>query len=350
MSDSPPSYAVTGADLESDREAIVALWSSTLGHAERRNDKFDWFYRRNPGGTPTVLLAHPAAAAAASIGVVGLGPRRMQIDGRPLTAGLLADFGVSPEHRTLYPAMLLQTALRDRCLPRLGLIFGFPNPRSEPVVRRLGYSAVGRFVRYVRVVRSADYLPAAIPAIARRGLGGLIDGWRRGALPRPPEPDALAIEWQERPDERFDALWQAQIGQPMLIGVRDRAFLEWRFESKPWRQCRFLTLRRLDGGLAGYAVCETADKALHIRDLLIDPRLPGSLGPLLRAAFRAARASGRSSVSFEFLGPRWMRDVLLALGMVPRESSSVLATALPEAAGPPLIERDWYLTFAAQDI
>ncbi len=350
MSESPPAYAVSRADLDSDREAIVTLWSNTLGHAERRNDKFDWFYRRNPGGAPTVLLVHPATAAGSSIGVAGVGPRRLQLDGRLLEAGLFADFGVAPEHRTLYPAMLLLTALRDRGLERFALLFGFPNPKSEPVMRRLGYAEVGRLVRYARVVRSADYLPQAIPAPLRRVLGGLADLARRGVLALRRAPADVAAEWQDGPDERFDALWQAQLGLPQIIGVRDRAFLAWRFEPKPWRAYRFLTLRGRTGDLLGYAACETEGKVLHLRDLLVDPRRPDCLAPLLRAAFNAARAEGRSSVSFEFLGPRRLRDAVRALGMSPREDSRVFATApaSPGAVSP--LERDWYLTFADQDI
>ena len=352
MSDSPSSYAVEPASLETDRDVIIALWASNLGQPERRRDKFDWFYLRNPGGRPTVVLARSPVGSLHSVGVLGLGPRQMQIDGERINAGLMADFGVSAEHRTLYPAMLLQTTLRDLCLPGLGLMFGFPNPKSEPVVRRLGYSVVGRLVRYVRVLRSADYLPVAIPQVVRQGLGASADWWRhtlRLQLCRR-KLKGLLVQWQEQPDSRFDDLWQTQIGQPMLIGVRDRAFLAWRFEQKPWRQSRFLTLQRPDGSLVAYAVCEIAGKVLHIRDVLTDPSLPNSLELILWAVFRHARKNGQSSVSFEFLGPESMRKTLLDQGMVPREYSNVLATTLSSSKERALLTRDWYVTFADQDI
>jgi hypothetical protein len=310
------SYVALAADLRADRQTIVSLWASNLGHPERREDKFDWFYLRNPAGAPQVLLAYCPAADGAPVGVIGLGTRRMQLTGRPIDAGLLVDFGVLPEHRTLYPAMLLQTALRDRFLPTLGMLYGFPNAKSEPVVRRLGYEVAGQMVRYVRVLRSADYLPADLPRAVRHAVGATADwftrAWHRARQAQ--GSTGMCTQWLDRPDSRFDALWAAQSAQPILLGVRDCRYLTWRFEQKPWKTFRFLTLNSRSDGLVAYAATEVAARVLHIRDLLWHPAHPHSLELLLTALFRDAHSDGHSSVSFELLAPTAWQQTLLRLG------------------------------------
>ena len=350
MTAAASSYAALPADLSTDRSTIVSLWVSNLGHPERRQDKYDWFYLRNPAGAPHVLLAHCPAEQGTPIGVIGLGMRQMQLAGQPFNAGLLADFGVVAEHRTLYPAMLLQTALRDRFLPQLGLIYGFPNPKSEPVVKRLGYAIAGPMVRYVRVLRSANYLPALLPHSVRHTLGRTADWWRHTLRRTRCAHDYHGVfaQWMDQPDVRFDALWAAQSAQALLIGVRDRGYLAWRFEQKPWKKFRFLTLNSRTNGVIAYAATEVIGKVLHIRDLLCHPDHPDSLDLLLDSLFHDAHSDGRTSVSFEFLGPPVIQNTLKRLGMVPRGQRNAMYTV----AGPnadAIRQIPWYLTSADED-
>ena len=350
MTAAPSSYAALPANLQTDRATIVSLWVSNLGHPERREDKYDWFYLRNPAGEPHVLLARTPAENGVAVGVIGLGIRHMRLGDRLVEAGLLADFGVVAEHRTLYPAMLLQTSLRDRFLPQLGLIYGFPNPKSEPVVKRLGYKVAGRMVRYVRVLRSAHYLPAQIPHPIRRIVGRATDGWRHAWRRSQYAHDFRdrSAQWLDQPDARFDALWAAQSDPALLIGVRDRRFLAWRFEHKPWRKFRFLTLSAKDNGLIAYAVCEAVGKVLHVRDLLCHPDYPDCLALLFDALFHDAYADGRSSVSFEFVGPARVVNTLERLGMVARDSRNVMCTQT-DAHALAMQQAQWYLTSADED-
>lgn len=350
MTAAASSYAALPADLRADRSVIVSLWASNLGHAERRQDKFDWFYLRNPAGLPHVLLAHSPAPDGPAVGVIGLAGREMQFDGQALRAGLLADFGVLAEHRTLYPALLLQTALRDRFLPQFGLIYGFPNAKSEPVVRRLGYTPAGAMVRYVRVLRSASYLPARLPHALRLALGQTADWWRHAWRRRRYAHDFSGVfaQWLDQPDARFDALWAAQRERDGLIGVRDQRYLAWRFEHKPWKTFRFLALSRRTGGLLAYAVTEIAGGVLHVRDLLWHPQAPEAIDLLFDTLFRDARSDGRSSVSFEFLGCPPLQHAVHRLGMVARGQRPVMY--LPGDGQPPGIRTAaWYLTNADED-
>lgn len=345
-------YTVAEADLASDDETIIRLWSQTLGHPERRRAKFDWYYRINPAGAPKVLfLDHPSPGGGSEhIGVLALAWRALRLQGRPHTFGMLIDFGVAAGHRTLYPALLLQAAMRDRHLAACGAFFGFPNENSEPVIRRLGYTEVGQMVRHVRVLRSLPYLPQRLPLLLRRLAAPLADAvlalrWRGPSVPRPP----LRVQWLDAPDERFDALWAAQAQRPGIVGQRDREFLQWRFFSPGAGAHRLAALSHDEFGLLGYAVCQFDPRQVHVRDLLLHPQHEDALPALLWAVFAQARAQGKSSVVVNACLPRRLASQLNAAGLIARERRPVMAQF---AADAPAAWRElgWYMTEADLDV
>lgn len=342
------SYVAVAADLAADRDVMVQIWCDTLGHPERRRAKFDWYYLRNPAGAPrTLLIEHPPGGDR--VGVLTLSPRQMQIDGSLHTFGMLMDYGVKAEHRTLYPAMLLQTAMRDRYLDDTGVIFGFPNERSEPVVRRLGQKVVGQMVRYARVVRSRDYLPRRWPdwlrGLAAPGVDLALALGRQGAC-RLRAP--LRLEWLDAPDDRFDALWQAQSERSGCIGLRDRTFLAWRFASGPGHPHRFLALVHPRDGLLAYAVCAFEDRVATVRDVLCHPAHPELLPQLLGGVLREARRLGAHSMSLVGLFPQDLVRQLRNAGMVARDQHPLMAQYGRQAPASWTI-CDWYATDADND-
>src|SRR3546814_17963935 len=97
--------------------------------------KYDWFYRQCPYGAPlTLLLRHEASGEW--VGVASAGPRQMVFGGRRVSAGVLVDLAVLPAHRSLGPALTLQTALMEAGAKRFDLLYGFPNPKAAAVFRR----------------------------------------------------------------------------------------------------------------------------------------------------------------------------------------------------------------------
>src|SRR3546814_213354 len=154
--DPQPAYTVHEADLERDRELIVGLWRGNLGEDARMARKYDWFYRQCPYGAPlTLLLRHEASGEW--VGVASAGPRQMVFGGRRVSAGVLVDLAVLPAHRSLGPALTLQTALMEAGAKRFDLLYGFPNPKAAAVFRRVGYAPLGELSRHARVLRHGDH-------------------------------------------------------------------------------------------------------------------------------------------------------------------------------------------------
>ena len=359
----PEAYRVEPADLDADAHGIIALWSSNLGHAERRQGKFEWFYRGNPAGRPMVLLLRHAQSEV-PVGTVGIGLRAMRCGTAFLSAGLMGDFAVNAQHRTLFPALTLQRAVLERGLASHPVLYGFPNAKSLPVVKRAGFAIMGHLGRYVGVLRTSDHLPSALPTALRRFVGGALDAILHAARligPSLLDRDKHDAQWLSQPDDRFDALWAEQAADRTIIGTRDRAFLHWRFVQKPSRHYRLFTLtaRVPQGGagphpsadaLRGYAVCEPVGETLYVRDFLVAPLWQRNLARLFRALMREAARQGYARISMECLGPDTVLDALSMAGLRLRDASSqpVLLATTPEGAAC-LAGKDWYLTNADAD-
>ena len=347
-------YRVEAASLDADARGIVDLWADNLGHPERRATKLDWFYRCNPVRRAEIFLLREVRQSQA-VGVTGLACRQLRIGDRLVDAGLMADFAVDAHHRTLFPALTLQRSVLQLGLTHYGLLYGFPNPKSLPVVKRAGYEVLGGMSRYVRVLRTRDYLPRWLPTGARVVAAQALDvllRLRHGLLPRFFQPGAYSVGWVDQPDDRFNALWATrQSNDWQVMGVRDCAFLAWRFAPKPWHHYRFFVVSKpATDQILGYAVCEPDSGVLHVRDLLASSPEGRSLPILLRALMREARNQGHRSVSLELMCRGETVKILTRSGLRAREHSSqpmILATS--ESVRLELQPYAWYLTRADID-
>ncbi|MBL8262489.1 MAG: hypothetical protein JNM58_08690 [Xanthomonadaceae bacterium] len=300
---SPPAYAARDGDAARDRDAVLAVWQGNLGQDARMAAKYDWFYLRAPAGAPVMqLLAH--AGAAAPVGACSAGRRRMLRDGLEIRAGVLVDLAVTPEHRTLGPALILQQGLFAAGKRELDQLYGFPNPKAAPVFKRIGYRKLGDMVRHARVVRHALYvqrratrLPAPLAAVAGAffDIGtGLRDRWRVGG-------SALHAHWHDRAPD-IDALWSASPKPSALTAVRDAAHLRWRFDDAPVDASlppfRHLLLRDARGDAAWFATRADAH-TLHVHDAWTRDGGATPSPAIVLSLLRAARKAGFSVVSVE---------------------------------------------------
>lgn len=321
MSAAPPvsPYAVEIGEVARDRDILLAIWRGNLGEPARMAAKYDWFYRGCPYGEPLVcLLRHRESGAA--VGVAVAGPRRMQLGGRSLRAGVLVDMAVLPEHRSLGPALALQQGLMQAAANRFDLVYGFPNPKAAPVFKRVGYAALGEMVRYARVLRHSGYLARRMPRPLARLAGPLVDlavaardAWRRRG------DRALRAQWIDHLGADADALWSAGAPSPMALAVRDSALLEWRFGHGPESRVRYLELRdAADRSLQAWFAGEVVDGILHIGDYWSTDAAQGVGRAAVDALLQAARRAGYIAVSVQLAGAPAEAAGWLAAGFTAR--------------------------------
>ncbi len=352
----PPSqsaYQTTLADLAVDADKIVALWRTGLSQRAMPEVKLEWYYRNNPEGTPLTVFLNQVGTEEA-VGVAAIGPRRVRFGTYTLQAGALVDFVTLPEHRTFFPAMFLQREMRRRALGKYTVVFGFPNANSQPIVRRVGYRCVGQMIRRTRVLRSSTYLAKYLPGWLSRIAGAVVDASRWTALRiHGLGENDFQYTWQGRADETFDGLWQRTAGANVVMGVRDAAFLNWRFADMQSKSFRFFTMKSFaDRSLIAYAVCSADGGALHVEDFLVDLRLPNASANLWRSLSLAAIRMDYSSLSVELLGSEDQQRLLGAAGFHVREGRPVYASVAPLPAGQSGGLTDgsaWYMTSADDD-
>jgi hypothetical protein len=288
------------------------------------------------------------------VGVAAVGPRRIRFGDITLKAGALVDFVIQPSHRTFFPAMFLQRETQRLALCEFAVVFGFPNTKARPIVRRVGYRCVGQLVRRTRVLRSSAYFAKYLPGWLSVLIGGAIDGCRLAALAmRGLVNTGCSSRWQERPDDAFNELWRRATTPGVLMGVRDMAFLTWRFVNVPSKSFRFFTLQSTtERQLVAYAVCAAHGSVLHVYDFLVDPKVPGGDTLLWLNLSREAIRMGYSSLSVEFLGSEQQQQQLGAAGLLIRDRRPVYAfvTKAPRELGAwPTDASPWYITAADDD-
>lgn len=315
--------------------------------------KYDWFYLGAPAGMPVLqLLMH--AGTDAPVGVCSAGRRRMLREGREIRAGVLVDLAVTPEHRSLGPALILQQGLFAAGRRALDQLYGFPNPKAAPVFKRIGYRKLGEMVRYARVVRHAPYVrrrAPTLPAPLAEAIGSFFDFGTalrdrlriRGAV-------ALQATWCDRAPD-IDALWSASPKPPALTAIRDAAHLRWRFDDAPTDDAlppfRHLLLRDARGDAAWFATrAEHATRTLHLHDAWTRDGGATPSHAILLALLRAARKAGFAAVSVELATSTERLQPWRDLGFEARSRRPVFGTDFREGADG---DADLHLTSADED-
>ncbi len=299
----PPQYATREGDAITDREAVLAVWHGNLGRDARMAAKYDWFYHRAPAGAPLLqLLMH--ANTEAPVGVCSAGRRRMLLDGHETRAGVMVDLAVTPEHRSLGPALILQQGLFAAGRRELDVLYCFPNPKAAPVFKRIGYRHLADMVRHARVLRHAEYVHRrwpALPTWLASPLGVLVDlghrvrdawRWRAGC--------SLRAQWFDRvPD--IAPIWDHSPKPSALTALRDAAHLRWRFDDAPvvdgLLPFRHLLLSDGETPVAWFAT-RLDGHTLHVHDFWSNDGAQIAPG-VLAALLRAVRKAGHAAISIE---------------------------------------------------
>ncbi|MEO7068141.1 MAG: hypothetical protein ABI114_14615 [Rhodanobacter sp.] len=249
----------------------------------------------------------------------------MEWQEREICGGVLVDMAVTIQHRTLGPAIILQTALMDHASEQYDLLYGFPNRKSLPVVKRIGYDVLGYMPRFTRVLQHRSYLERIGLRWAAQPLAWLLDTFDGAAgVLRACFTDTLHSEWLNHVDPRMDALWQRSTHGTGPITIRDTAFLRWRFDDAPMVTIRYFVLSTPDGSLLAWFACQCDGNTLQIRDFWSLEAASGVCASHIRELIRAARRGSWSAVSVEHIGASGTMDSWIACGFHQRDQRPII--------------------------
>ncbi|KAF1706783.1 hypothetical protein [Pseudoxanthomonas sacheonensis] len=345
----PPQYVTRDGDALRDRDTVLSIWHGNLGQEDRIAAKYEWFYLGCPFGPPVLQLLHYTPDAT-DIGTACAGRRRMLWRGEEIRAGVLVDLTVTPAHRSLGPALILQQGLIQSGRQQLDLLYGFPNPKAAAVFKRIGYEKFTDIVRHAHVLRHAGYLRNKLPAWLAVPLGALADMVfaAKDRLARAFGP-RLAYAWSDRADPAMDRLWRDSEKGSGLLAIRDSKHCKWRFDDSPLVRTRYLFLTAAgDAGMQAWFATQVEAGTLHVRDFWSAAGRGRMERSHLLALLCAAREAGHASVSMEIAADDARLENWKRCGFVERSRRPVFGRwSRDETADPQAM--DLFLTSADED-
>jgi len=269
------SWKVRDGD-ERDSEKILSLRRLVFGEMEV--DKLDprfwkWEFVDGPDGKALLYLAENGDKLAGHFADI---PRRFSVNGEVLLGTLSLDLMVHPDYRRKGIFAEMGRYAAQRVKEEKGFFMTAFPIRKETIggLLKIGWEVVGELpvlvypLRFRGIVnRYLHCSPLSLPVggAARAGYH-LLRGWRRQE-----EPQGIQLEEISQLDGGFDRFWEKAMKLYPVMGVRDRAFLNWRYLKNPIRNYTLYRARE-NGEMTGYLILRRVDllrfKSVVVVDLL----------------------------------------------------------------------------------
>lgn len=349
-----------------DREGICALFKTVYGR-RKRIEEYRWLYERNPSGRHRTWVAVDGETGQV-VGARPVFPWRMKIGTEEILASQAGDAMTHPAWRGqgIFTALVMAawSGLRDEGIP---FSYSFSNPGSLSVYNKVkisdeetvGTHEIGTLCRWVRPLRWEALLARRTGnAWLSAPLGRLADIATDVVthLGHAGDPAGLTVRAIDRFDERFNELWATAARPFPVIGVRDAAFLNWRYIDTPHRRHTALAVERGDT-LLGYVVVELlpgSDGIIegHISDFLVVPE-PAAFDALMDGVLRWLRKATAAQGVFTALEGHPYDGQLRRWGFVQRPSQRPFAVHIhvpTDRENLPLDPHQWFLTLGDREI
>jgi len=270
-----PSSVTLRSYRPGDEADILALYRAVYPGRELAPEEWRWKFTGSPAGESIIVLCHAPDGTLVSHSAAIL--VAAQIRGERCLFAQSVDAMSHPSFRGagmgrnggfIQNARVLQEWVREG---GVAFTFGFPSPRHLQLGQRLlRYSPPYPAPRYARVVE---------------------------ALPRHLRPPSEAGPYTIRPVDAFgreaDALWEAAKDDYPTALVRDAAYLNWRYRSRPGRRYQPWVLADTDGRWLAWVVATVDRKIGYLVDMLVPRSLPMEpVVALIDAAVGWARNEG----------------------------------------------------------
>lgn len=316
---------VRDASLIDDRKTLAQLAQQFLS-PDADEDRFCWLYERNPFGPARAWIACEKHGEA--IGMAAIFPRCMHRDGKIVLGCVLGDLCISPQYRSVGPALQLQRA----CLAcarsgEFAVAFDFPSTTMLSIYEHLGLRPIGNSVRFAKKLRVDSKIAnvVRVPALARPIAAAmnfalaLSDRKSTGRT-------ELELRLETSPCNAEYSTLAKQVGSSLgICTVRSAEYLNWRYQQHPHRKYEFLTARR-SNELLTYCAFTVSDGDATIAELFGNMESEVVVS-LLRELARMLRSRGVATISMPVLSSDPRTALLRRLGFWGREAVPVMAFA-----------------------
>lgn len=316
---------VREANLVDDRDVLTGLAQNYLNRDADQN-RFRWLYLENPFGLAGAWIA--CDGDGAPVGMAAVFPRQMYHGDGVVPGCVLGDFCLSPQYRTVGPALQLQRACLGSARSRaFAVAYDFPSATMLGIYRHLGISPIGQSVRLAKTLRVDRKIASRLPVpVLSRPLAAAMN-FALTLADQPSSGEAgLDFRLQDAPCTTEYSKLAAQIGSSFgICTVRSAEYLNWRYWQHPRTRYEFLTARR-QTELLTYCAFTVSDGNATVVELFgnmdvdVVTRLLGELAKLLRVR-------GLATISLPVLSSDLRLGLLRKLGFRARESVPVVGFA-----------------------
>lgn len=259
---------------ERDLEGILSLRRLVFGGFEEdklRPDFWKWEFTDGPDGKAFIYLAEDEGRLAGHFADI---PRRFSLHGDVRLGTLSLDLMVHPDFRRRGIFAEMGRYAAERVRKENGTVMTAFPIREETIagLLKIGWEVVGELpvlvypLRFRGIINRYFRFPplSLLFGGAARGFYSLFLGGRKEEIDR-----EIKLEEVNRLDENFDRFWEkASMAHPAL-GVRDRAFLDWRYFRNPVRT--YTIYRAMDNGeMVGYLILRKVDLLRFNSAVIVD--------------------------------------------------------------------------------
>ena len=297
--------------MPEDRPGVV-FERPTEGHAEELNDFFCntfgvkrpvehwlWKFCRNPAGPVAGVVAREESTRR----IIGTGigqPRDFVVGGKPLKVLNNCENAVAESHRAGGRLFSELAGGLTWWAPEYGCPFGFggQTTRAARVVgKRLGgYEDLFTLRPWECRLSSAPGLGKRWGRLGR--LAGHIRDWGV-SLPKA-HPSGARVSVKETVDQEFDVLWNRLAQDNVISGVRDAAFLRWRWEQCPVARHVFLLASDAQGP-CGFMVVRLKEEDGLLRAYVVDWHVGTQVEVFATLFVEAAQLAHQLKVDYLFV-------------------------------------------------
>jgi GNAT superfamily N-acetyltransferase len=313
---------VREANLVDDQAILTDVAQKYLaGDADEK--RFHWLYQESPFGPARAWIACDKQGEA--VGMAAVFPRRMFCDGIVVSGCVLGDLCVSPQYRSLGPALQLQRACLG-CVQSgdFALAYDFPSTTMVGIYQHLGFRPACKSVRWVKPLRAdgiARVLPGPILSRPVTAAANLALALRDGFVS---DPRGVDFCLEDSPCTSEYTLLANKVGASLgTCTVRTAEYLNWRYRQHPLVKYEFLTAR-LGPELLAYCVFTITAGDVTIAELFGNRENDRAIITLMQKLVVLLRSRGVVTISMPLLSCDSRNALLRKLGFWARETVPVM--------------------------
>jgi len=315
---------------------------------------FDWRYLGRPNEQKPIIV-WAEAEQGVKIGALSLIPHHYLINNKVAHVGVLGDISVAKEWRGKGIAQQMFKYLSEaESARKLSACLVLPNEAAARPLMKANWRTISTMTRYVKLIDvekrlrkplKASWLSRPVSFVLNFALkamsfetykgnghgykGAVIDGF----------------------DHRFDALWDNAKKEGMIIGLRNKRYLTWRYANHPLVHHQIFTLTH-NSQLCGYVIYHCHGDSCHIDDIF--PLNDKSKQPqyLLSSFLRYMKTTNVADIALTMSGNGFVDFKLLKYGFIKRSSDWKVLVNVADNAKKDMLLNDgrWFLTAGDKDV